>query len=63
MKNKTDSLNILTNKHVPNTGMIIHQAIIDLLIEKGVLSKEEISLKIEEIRREVDKKDTYKSTF
>lgn len=60
MKKKTDSLNILRGKHVPDTGMIIHQAMIDLLIEKGVLSKEELSLKIEEIRREVDKKDTYK---
>jgi hypothetical protein len=60
MNKKTSSYNILVGKHVPNTGMIINQALIDLLLEKGVFSVEELHSKIVEIRKEVDKKDTYK---
>jgi len=60
MTEKKSSYNILVGKHVANTGMIINQALIDLLLEKGVFSVEELSSKIVDIRKEVDKKDTYK---
>ena len=39
--------------------MIIEQALIDLLIAKGVFTTEEIRARIEEVRQEVAKRDPY----
>lgn len=63
MKKQTSAINLLVGKNVANKSLIIHQAVVDLLIEKGVLTAEEIQTRIDALRKEVDKKDTFRRSI
>ena len=60
MKKRPISIDLLAGKQAATKGRIIDQALIELLIEKKVLSEEEIKDRISEITKEVDRKDPYK---
>jgi len=62
MHKNTPTFNILSGKNI-DSGKIIDQALIDLLIEKGVFTREEIEAKITALQREVSKKDPYRSSL
>ncbi len=62
MQKKTATFNIISGKNV-GSGTIIDQALIDLLIEKGVFTPEEIQAKVDGIRREVAKRDPIGSSL
>ena len=60
MKKRPINIDLLAGKQAATKGNIIDQALIELLIEKKVLTEEEIKARISEITKEVDKKDPYK---
>jgi hypothetical protein len=60
MRNRPTAINLLAGKNVASKSLIIDQALIELLIEKNVLSEAEIQARINEITKEVDMKDPYK---
>ena len=60
MKKRPINIDLLAGKQAATRGRIIDQALIELLVEKNVLTEEEIKTRIDEITKEVDKKDPYK---
>ena len=63
MIKRPTAINLLAGKNAATKERIIDQAIIELLIEKKVLTEEEIQARISEITRDVDKMDPYKGNF
>lgn len=53
MANQEKSTDVVSLHEALQMEIVINQALTDLLIEKGVLSKEELLAKIEEVRREM----------
>ena len=50
MAEKLDSKNVVSIEEALKTEMYINQALIDLLVEKGILTHDEILEKIKELR-------------
>lgn len=61
MRNKYDPLGIIREKGIPPTNVIIDVALISLLIDKGLISGEELSARMAEISKETAKTDPYRS--
>ena len=53
MATKLNSSDIVSLREALNMEIIINQALIDLLIAKGILTQQELMTKIEEIRSEM----------
>ena len=55
MANKANPEDVVSLREALNMEIMINQALIDLLVAKGIISQEELMAKIEEIRRELPK--------
>ncbi len=55
MANKLDSSDVIPLHEALHMEILINQALIDILVEKGILTQEELLAKIEEIRKQVPK--------
>jgi hypothetical protein len=55
MANKANPKDIIPLREALNMEIMINQALIDILIAKGIITQEELVAKIEEIRREMPK--------
>ena len=55
MANKANPKDIVPLREALNMEIMINQALIDLLVAKGIITQEELMAKIEEIRREIPK--------
>jgi hypothetical protein len=55
MANKTNPKDIIPLREALNMEIMINQALIDLLVAKGIITQEELMAKIEQIRREIPK--------
>ena len=53
MANKANSNDVLSLREALNMEIIINQALIDILVAKGIFTQKELMEKIEEIRREI----------
>ena len=53
MATKANSDDLIPLREALNMEIIINQALIDLLVAKGVLTQQELMTKIEEIRKEM----------
>ena len=53
MANKANSNDVLSLREALNMEIIINQALIDILVAKGIITQKELMEKIEEIRREI----------
>jgi len=53
MANKANSKDITPLRDALNMEIMINQALIDLLVAKGIITQEELMAKIEEIRKEL----------
>lgn len=53
MANKANPKDIIPFREVLNMEIMINQALIDLLVAKGIITQEELMAKIEEIRKEL----------
>ena len=53
MANKANASDIIPLREALNMEIIINQALIDILVAKGILTQEELMAKIEEIRKEM----------
>jgi hypothetical protein len=53
MANKVNPNDIIPLREALNMEIMINQALIDLLVAKGIITQEELMAKIEEIRREL----------
>ena len=53
MANKVNPNDVLSLREALNMEIIVNQALIDLLVSKGIITQEELLTKIEEIRREL----------
>jgi len=53
MATKLNSSDIVSLREALNMEIIINQALIDLLVAKGILTQQELMTKIEEIRKEM----------
>ncbi len=53
MANKVNSNDVLSLREALNMEIIINQALIDILVAKGIITQNELMEKIEEIRREI----------
>jgi hypothetical protein len=53
MANKANSKDIIPFREALNMEIMINQALIDLLVAKGIITQEELMTKIEEIRKEL----------
>ena len=53
MANKVHPKDTLPLREALNMEIIINQALIDLLVTKGIITQEELMAKIEEIRKEI----------
>jgi hypothetical protein len=53
MANKANPKDIIPLREALNMEIMINQALIDLLVAKGIITKEELMAKIEEIRKEL----------
>ena len=51
MANKANPNEVVSLREALNMEMVINQALIDLLVRKGVITQEELMQKIEEIRK------------
>jgi len=56
MAKKLDPEEVVTFKELLIAGMIENQAIIQLLIEKGIITKEEYFSKLKEVKRQYDER-------
>ena len=56
MGSKANPEDVVTLREALNMEIIINQALIDLLVDKGIISQEELLAKINEIRKELPKK-------
>ena len=52
MANKANPKDVIPLREALNMEIMINQALIDLLVAKGVITQEELMAKIEEIRKE-----------
>ena len=52
MANKANPNDIISLREALNMEVMINQALIDILVAKGIITQEELMAKIEEIRRE-----------
>jgi len=53
MANKVNKEDVISLREALNMEIIINQALIDILIAKGILTQEELMEKIEAIRKEM----------
>jgi hypothetical protein len=53
MANKANPKDIIPLREALNMEIMINQALIDLLVAKGIITQEELMAKIEEIRKEL----------
>ena len=53
MANRAKSKDVIPLREALNMEIIINQALIDLLVSKGIITQDELMLKIEEIRNEM----------
>ncbi len=53
MANKANSNDVISLREALNMEIIINQALIDILVAKGIITQKELMEKIEEIRREI----------
>lgn len=53
MANKANPEDVVSLRETLNMEIMINQALIDLLVAKGIITQEELMAKIEEIRREL----------
>ncbi len=53
MANKANPNDIISLREALNMEIMINQALIDILVVKGIITQEELMVKIEEIRREM----------
>jgi hypothetical protein len=53
MANKANPKDIIPLREALNMEIMINQALIDLLVAKGIITQEELMAKIEEIRKEM----------
>jgi hypothetical protein len=53
MANKANPNDIISLREALNMEIMINQALIDILVAKGIITQEELMAKIEEIRREM----------
>ncbi len=53
MANKANPKDIIPLREALNMEIMINQALIDLLVAKGIITQEELMAKIEQIRREM----------
>ncbi len=53
MANKANPNDIISLREALNMEIMINQALIDILVAKGIITQDELMAKIEEIRREV----------
>jgi len=53
MANKVNPDDLLPLREALSMEILINQALIDILVAKGILSQEELMAKIEEIRKEM----------
>ena len=51
--NKANPNDIISLREALNMEIMINQALIDILVAKGIITQEELIAKIEEIRREM----------
>ncbi len=58
MANKANQNDIVSLREALNMEIIINQALIDILVSKGLITQEELMAKIEEIRRELPKSNS-----
>ena len=55
MANKANPNEVVSLREALNMEMVINQALIDLLVSKGIITQEELMQKIEEIRKRLPK--------
>jgi hypothetical protein len=55
MANKATPKDIIPLREALNMEIMINQALIDILVAKGIITQEELMAKIEEIRRDIPK--------
>lgn len=55
MANKANPNDVLSLREALNMEIIVNQALIDLLVSKGIITQEELMKKIEKVRRDVPK--------
>ena len=53
MANRANSKEIIPLREALNMEIMINQALIDLLVAKGIITQEELMAKIEQIRKEI----------
>ncbi len=53
MANKANPNDVIPLCEALNIEIIINQALIDILVAKGIITQEELMAKIEEIRKEI----------
>lgn len=53
MANKANPKDIIPLREALNMEIMINQALIDLLVAKGIITQEELMAKIEQIRKEL----------
>jgi len=53
MANKANPNDIISLREALNMEIMINQALIDILVAKGIITQDELMVKIEEIRREM----------
>lgn len=53
MANKASPKDIIPLREALNMEIMINQALIDLLVAKGIITQEELMAKIEQIRKEI----------
>ena len=53
MANKANPKDIIPLREALNMEIMINQALIDILVAKGIITQEELMAKIEEIRKEL----------
>jgi len=53
MANKVNASDVIPLREALNMEIIINQALIDILVAKGIITQEELMTKIEEIRKEM----------
>jgi hypothetical protein len=55
MANKANPNDVIPLREALNMEIIINQALIDILVTKGIITQEELMTKIEQIRKEMPK--------
>lgn len=53
MANKANPRDVIPLREALNMEIMINQALIDILVAKGIITQEELLAKIEEIRKEL----------